>query len=176
MAYSELIKNFSRIRNYMRAFYVYGFRHRNEFNEKSARGYDNERRRIESWLGEYMSFGQDSDGKRMFLSVDSRGIPHNPLYQAFRAKSFTDRDIILHFYILDILDEETGLSITEVMDELSDRLNEFDSDEVPDESTVRKKLSEYEKLGLLRKGKRGRETVYFTSTDEIDLDSWESAV
>ena len=176
MAYSELIKNFSRIRSYMRAFYVYGFRHRNEYDEKSARGYDNERRRIESWLGEYMSFGQDGDGKRMFLSVDSRSISHNPLYRAFRAKSFTDRDITLHFYILDILEEETGLSITEVMDELSERLNEFESDEVPDESTVRKKLGEYEKLGLLKKGKRGRETVYYTSTDEIDLDSWESAV
>ena len=50
LAYSELIKNFSRIRSYMRSFYVYGFRHRNEYDEKSARGYDNERRRMESWL------------------------------------------------------------------------------------------------------------------------------
>ena len=42
MAYSELIKNFSRIRVYLRSFYVYGFRHRNEFTQKSARSYDND--------------------------------------------------------------------------------------------------------------------------------------
>ena len=37
MAYSELIKSFGRIRVYLRSFYVYGFRHRDEFTEKSAR-------------------------------------------------------------------------------------------------------------------------------------------
>ena len=30
MAYSELIKNFERIRDYMREFYVYGFKSREE--------------------------------------------------------------------------------------------------------------------------------------------------
>lgn len=123
-----------------------------------------------------MSFGQDADGKRMFLSVDSRAIPHNPLYRAFRTKSFTDRDIMLHFYVLDILTGEDRLSITEVMEELTDRLNEFSADGFPDESTVRKKLSEYEALGLIRKEKRGRETVYFSSADDISLGRWQSAI
>ena len=103
MAYSELIKNFERIRDYMREFYVYGFKSREEYDTMSARSYDNERRRIESWMGDYMSFHQDATGKNVFLSVDSRRIPHNPLYKAFKAKSFTDKDITLHFYILDIL-------------------------------------------------------------------------
>lgn len=176
MAYSELIKNFSGIRSYMRSFYVYGFRHRNDYDEKSVRGYDNERRRIESWLGEYMRFGQDADGKRMFLSVDSRAIPGNPLYRAFRAKSFTDRDIMLHFYLLDILSGTDGLSITEIIDELADALQEFEDGDIPDESTVRKKLGEYCGLGLLRKEKRGRETVYSISADEVNLESWKDAV
>lgn len=52
MAYSELVKSFSRIRTYMRSFYVYGFKHRGDFDEKSARAYDNERRRIQSWVGD----------------------------------------------------------------------------------------------------------------------------
>ena len=34
MAYSELIKNFNRIRDYMREFYVYGFKSRDEFIRK----------------------------------------------------------------------------------------------------------------------------------------------
>ena len=37
MAYSELIKRFDRIRDYMRQFYVYGFKSRNEYTGKSAR-------------------------------------------------------------------------------------------------------------------------------------------
>ncbi len=176
MAYSELIKSFSRIRTYMRSFYVYGFRHRSEYDEKSARGYDNERRRLESWLGDYMSFGQDAEGKRVFLSVDSRAVGQNPLYRAFKAKSFTDRDIMLHFHLLDILPEEEGLSLTEIMEELSDRLNTFDSDGIPDESTVRKKLGEYEKLGLLCRAKRGRVTVYSRGAAGPDPESWRSAL
>ena len=175
MAYSELIKNFSRIRVYLRSFYVYGFRHRNEFTQKSARSYDNERRRVESWLGEYMSFGQDAEGRRVFLSVDSRAIQENPLYRAFRTKSFTDRDITLHFHILDILKVMGGLSITEIMDQLSDRLSEFENDELPDESTIRKKLREYTSLGLIETAKRGRETIYMLSEDHIDLTSWGAA-
>lgn len=31
MAYSELVKSFERIRNYMREFYVYGFKSRDEY-------------------------------------------------------------------------------------------------------------------------------------------------
>ena len=178
MAYSELIKNFGRIRAYLRSFYVHGFRHRDEYTAKSARSYDNERRRIESWLGGYMSFGQDESGRRVFLSVDSRAIPENPLYRAFRTRSFTDRDIMLHFHLLDILDGpegREGLSITGLMDELSERLSDFEDDSMPDESTVRKKLKEYASLGLVELRKKGRETIYRRSEDRTDLASWDAA-
>ena len=65
MAYSELIKNFNRIRDYMREFYVYGFKNRDEYTQKSARSYDDERRRLESWLGDYMQFRQTPKGKNV---------------------------------------------------------------------------------------------------------------
>ena len=87
MPYSELIKSFDKIRGYMRQFYVFGFKRREEYDAKSLRSYDNERRRMESWLGDYMSFRQNETGKQVFLSVDSRTIRHNPLYKAFKAKS-----------------------------------------------------------------------------------------
>jgi len=174
MAYSELIKSFERIRSYMREFYVYGFKSREEYDAKSARSYDNERRRIESWLGGYMSFRQDASGKRVFLSVDSRRIPHNPLYKAFKAKSFTDRDITLHFYILDLLAEGGALTSKEIVDRIYDAyLSHFSGMFSFDESTVRKKLKEYEVLGLLRSERRGRE-VFYQRTDDMsmNLDSW----
>ena len=120
MAYSELIKNFERVRNYMREFYVYGFKSREEYSIKSARSYDNERRRIESWLSDYMSFHQDASGKNVFLSVDSRRIPQNPLHKAFKAKSFTAKDITLHFYIMDLLANGGTLSGKEIVDHIND--------------------------------------------------------
>lgn len=177
-AYSELIKSFERIRSYMREFYVYGFKSREEYEAKSARTYDNERRRMESWLGDYMTFRQDASGKKVFLSVDSRRIPQNPLYKAFKAKSFTDKDITLHFYIMDLLADGDALASREITDCISaDYLTHFRDGFPPDESTVRKKLKEYETLGLLRSEKSGRE-VRYRRTDENtpDLDSWADAL
>ena len=152
MAYSELIKNFERIREYMRQFYVYGFKSRTEYGAKSARSYDNERRRIESWLGDYMRFRREESGKRVFLSVDSRAVPANPLYNAFKAKSFTDGDIAFHFHILDLL-QEGPLPVSALLDACAERFE-------AEESGVRKKLKEYVKLGLLTAEKRGREVWY----------------
>ena len=99
--YSELIKNFEKVRSYMREFYVFGFKSRDDYNKKSARAYDDERRRLESWLGEHMSFVRTPEGKNVFISIDSRTSRHNPLYKAWKAKSFTDGDITLHFLIFD---------------------------------------------------------------------------
>ena len=100
--YSELIKNFSRIRDYMREFFVFGFKTRNDFNQKSKRTYDNERRRIENYLGDLTKWEYGDGGKKVFISVDSSKIPVNPFYKAYKSKSFTDNDVILHFLILDI--------------------------------------------------------------------------
>ena len=52
-----------------------------------------------------MRFTQTPDGKNVFLSVDSRVTRKNPFYKAWKAKSFTDGDITLHFAIFDILYE-----------------------------------------------------------------------
>ena len=84
MAYNELIKNFRRIRDYMKEFYVYGFKSRGDFTQKSARSYDDEKRRVESWLGDYMSFRHTPDGKNVFLSIDRRAAESNPLYTAWK--------------------------------------------------------------------------------------------
>lgn len=151
MAYSELIKNFSKIREYISQFFIYGFKSRNEYDSKSARSYDNERRRIESWLGDYMSFRQNSDGKNVFFAVDSRSIPSNPLYNAFKAKSFTSNDITLNFCILDMLTDTCELSTGEIAEKLSaEYFSTFENGVEPDLSTIRKKFKEYEKLGILK--------------------------
>ena len=77
MAYSELIKSFEKVRAYLRDFYVFGFRTRSDFDRKSSRSYDNERRRAESWLGDSVTFRQDSGGKSVF-STDPQGNSGRP--------------------------------------------------------------------------------------------------
>lgn len=177
MAYSELIKDFGRIRDYMRQFYVYGFKSRMDYTTKSARSYDNERRRIESWLGDYMSFRQDGAGKNVYLSVDSRSIASNPLYQAFKAKSFTNGDITFHFFVMDLLHDGEAYSAAEITELIASKyISQFDDADPLDESSIRKKLKEYTELGLLVCEKRGRENVYRRSAEEIPLDSWRDAI
>ena len=177
MAYNELIKSFDRIRDYMRQFYIYGFKSRTEYGMKSARSYDNERRRIESWLGDFMRFRQTPDGKNVFLSVDSRSIPSNPFYHAFKAKSFTTGDVTFHFYILDILQYGEAHTVQAILDIIFDKyLCHFDTEWQPDISTIRKKLKEYVSLGILKAEKRGRELYYSRAEDTVDLSRWAHAL
>lgn len=143
MAYSELFKNYSDIRNFMRRFYVYGFEKRQDFTAKSSRSYDDNRRRLDSWLEDYMSFKSEADGRAYRISFDSSSISHNPLYKSWKAKSFTSMDITLHFYLLDILADGKAYSAAELLELLSGRyFNCFDNQlRQPDESTVRNKLN-----------------------------------
>lgn len=166
-AYNELIKNFDRIRAYMRDFYVYGFKSREEYNRKSARSYDDERRRVESWLGEHMGFVRTPEGKNVFLSIDSHTVTRNPLHRAWMTKSFTDGDITLHFILLDILhDPSVALPLPAILERMDrDYLATFDDPPVFDESTVRKKLKEYAEEGLVVMEKEGRKTLYRRAFD-----------
>ncbi len=168
-SYSELIKNFEKIRSYMREFYVYGFKSREEYSKKSARLYDDERRRIESWLGKYMNFERTAEGKNVFISIDSRKIQHNPFFRALKAKSFTDGDITLHFILFDILStSDTLLSLPEILEKIDEYLSYFKNPMVFDESTIRKKLKEYVGLGIITAKKQGKRVMY-SRTDDIPL-------
>ena len=176
MAYSELIKNFDNIRGYMRDFFLYGFKTREEYDRKSARSYDNERRRIQSYLGHLISFRQTPSGKNAFISLEGRSVTHNPLYQAFKAKSFTNKDITLHFLLLDILSGNSYSlkDILRIMD--TEYLTAFQNPISFDESTLRKKLKEYKELGIGVSEKSGRTVTYRLSENEICLEEYKEAI
>ncbi len=169
-SYSELVKSFEKIRAYMRDFYVYGFKSREDYQTKSARSYDDERRRIESWLGDHMRFVRTPEGKNVFISIDSRTIRHNPLYNAWKAKSFTDGDITLHFILFDILHEPSvKRTARELLSEMDEKyLSAFEDPMTFDESTVRKKLKEYCEAGLIISEKEGRK-VYYRRAESTDV-------
>ena len=82
--FKELVKRFEKIRSYVRDFYIYGFKTREDFTDKSARTYDNERRRIESWFSGYVRQEYHTGHKKsVFITLDSNRIASNPLYHAF---------------------------------------------------------------------------------------------
>ena len=165
--YNELIKNFERVRAYVREFYVYGFKSRGEYDKKSGRSYDDERRRVESWLGDHMSFVRTPEGKNVFISIDSRSISENPLYKALKSKSFTDGDITLHFILFDVLsDADKRLTLKEILEKIDrEYLSSVANPITVDESTVRKKLKEYTDIGIVHTEKSGKRVLYRRGED-----------
>lgn len=161
--FSELIKNFEKTRDFVRDFFINGFKTRSEFDKKSARTYDDEKRRVESWLGDNIRYSDSVRGRMISISVDSRRISENPLYRAYYSKSFTDNDIKLHFMLLDVLKNGSALTLKE----LTDRLNESYA-ALFDEQTVRNKLKEYSNEGLINAEKRGRAAYFTLSPDRAD--------
>lgn len=161
--FQELTKNFETVRDYMRDFTVYGFKTRSDFTQKSRRTYDNERRRMESWLGPYVQCDNSTRGKQVYLSVDGSRITQNPLYAAWKSKSFTDNDITLHFFLLGILSEQDGLSAVQLADGILARFGVL-----LDVQTVRLKAREYVEQGVLRCEKQGRTVVYSLASPSFD--------
>lgn len=153
--YRELIRQFDKIRSYVRDFYIYGFKTREDFREKSGRTYDNHRRRMESWFSPYIQADQKGHKKSVFLTLDSGRMAVNPLYQAWRSKTFTDNDISLRFLLPDILSQGRFLTVEAIADEIQKQ-----GGCLLDTQTIRRKLAFYEKEGLVIRKKEGRQYLY----------------
>lgn len=153
--YKELIKQFDKIRSYVRDFYIYGFKTREDFREKSSRTYDNHRRRMESWFSDYIRTDQNGHKKSVFLTLDSSRMTENPLYQAWKSKTFTDHDISLRFLLSDLLADGQFRSLETIADEIQEQYQcLFDI------QTIRRKLKFYEKEGIITRKKEGKQYLY----------------
>lgn len=153
--FNELIKTFSKSREYTRDFFLYGFKTREDFTGWSSRTYDTERRRLESWLPEYVKQDYSEKGKNIYLSIDSNLLSTNPLYRVWKTKSFTDNDIKLHFYILDYLETNEPQTAEDITDGIL-----YSYNVVFDVQMVRRKCNEYADEGLLFKLKQGKRVLY----------------
>ena len=163
--FNELIKDIDRVRDYIREFFIFGWRSRSEYKQfipKSDKTYDNEKRRAESWFGgKYGQKNTAEDGRVIFsisLSGDTR-YDRNPLYEIWKTKTFTKKDLSLHFIILDLLSrypdaEATAEWITEKISMPDNYGLYFDL------GTVRSKLDEYCKNGILEKRSAGKKNLY----------------
>ncbi|MBR1471019.1 MAG: WYL domain-containing protein [Lachnospiraceae bacterium] len=156
--FGELIKHIDKCRDYVRDFFVYGFKSRGDFPGKSARTYDDERRRIVSWLPEYVAedFTEGGRSKNISLRIDQKKLHTNPLYRVWQTGSFTDRDLCLHFFLLKLLEKKTAAYSAA---ELTDLLMEVYGYEA-DLQSVRRKCNEYVEEGLLLVQKEGKTLRY----------------
>lgn len=161
--FSELIKNFDKTRDYVRDFFIYGCKVRSDFDRKSIRTYGDEKRRVESWMGDCMRYDDSVRGRSVSISVDSGHIPENPLYNAYYSKSFTDNDIRLHFLITDILHDGKSRTLKEIIDALN-----INYGQLFDEQTVRNKLKEYVEEGIIISEKQGKTLYYSLDSDNAD--------
>lgn len=158
--YHELLGHFRRVRAYMQHFYVYGFYTRDEFEGGSARSYDNERRRVEGWMGEHYGFRMTKNGKANFIAFDSRSVRRNPLYRALKSKTFMPNDVMLHFLILDALCDGQEHGVQDIIRHCLQRVDLASAAYVYEENTLRKKLDDYEEMGVLTSRKQGRDRYF----------------
>ncbi|MEX1376257.1 MAG: WYL domain-containing protein [Eubacteriales bacterium] len=163
--YAELIKNIEKIRKLVRDFYVFGFKGKDDFNV-SSRSYDNERRRIQSYLQDYVVESYDKNGKTISISSDTVAKTVNPLFKVWQTKSFTKNDIFLHFVLMDVLKGRV-LSNTEISDIIAgEYLSLQDAPVQIDNMTIRNKLNEYVSLGIFASEKKGK-TLYYSLKDKV---------
>ena len=87
--------------------------------------------------------------------MDSKQIASNPLYAAWKSKSFTDNDLLLHFFLLDLLGNGQPLTVPALCELLAERM-----ETIPDLQTVRNKCREYERLGILEAEKTRKAYAY----------------
>jgi hypothetical protein len=168
--YTELIKSFEKIRDFTRDFFIYGFKARNDFDSLSPRSYDNERRRIESYLSGLVVKNRDKRGMTLSISSNTVAKTSNPLFKLWQTKSFTKRDCYLNFVLLDILSVHESLSISQIVEIIgSDYTTESMEDMIIDAMTVRNKLNEYTKLGILKSQKKGKALNYSMAENPLKL-------
>lgn len=85
MPYNELINDYEFVRDYLREFYIYGYRtkeetvskqsrkHTQENKGTSNRSYEDKKRQIRSWLLGYIEDKKYVDGYVPYISIDSTG-------------------------------------------------------------------------------------------------------
>ena len=154
--YTELKKNFLGIRDLLRQFIIYGDMSRSKLPDNfSVRSFDDDLRRIKSWLKDIVTFKSVNGEKRYSVFVDPSDVEINPFFETYKYKSFTEKDINLHFLLLNIL-RNKELTVNDISDEICKISGNADFET----NTIRNKLNEYVSLGLIKLSKRNKNNYY----------------
>lgn len=163
--YSELKKNFLGMRDLLRHFIIYGDMSRSNSPNKatSVRSFDDDLRRIKSWLKDIVKFKSVNGEKRYSVCIDPSAVESNPFFETYKYKSFTEKDVNLHFLLLNIL-KNKELTVNEISDEICRLTGNIDFES----NTIRNKLTEYVDLGLIKLSKKNKINYYSLENTTIN--------
>lgn len=122
--------------------------------QKASSTYDNEKRRIESWLSDHVHTSLEGHQKESICAGGFGEHFSKPTVSVLSFKTFTDNDIRLHFILMDAL-EDNAMSVSEIADYISENYGM-----IIDVQIIRIKLKEYVKEGLVSEVKSGRNILY----------------
>ena len=161
-----LIRDYSDIRDILRDIYIYGCFSRDDYINKgiSGRKYDNEHRRITSYLPDKF-IKKKRDGKRVlpYCSYNMTETPENFLAETYRNKSFTLLDIMSYFFVLSLLNENQGMTLSELLEVIPEENDEV----IYTKDNLRKKIDELIDKGLIFSEKTGSKVIYKITEDSL---------
>lgn len=163
-----LIRDYSDIRDILRDIYIFGCFSRDDYIKKgmSGRKYDNEQRRITSYLPDKF-IKKKRVGKRVlpYCSYNMTETQENFMAETYRNKSFTMLDIMTYFFALTLLDDQQGMTLPELLEIIPEENDEV----VYTKDNLRKKLDELIGKGLVSTQKSGRKVLYRTVEDYLKI-------
>ena len=126
-----LIRDYADIRDILRDIYIFGCFSRDDYISKgiSGRKYDNEQRRIASYLPSKF-IKKKRDGKRVlpYCSYDMTETSENFIAETYRNKSFTILDAMSYFFILSVLENKQGITLSEILEIIPEENDEITDD------------------------------------------------
>lgn len=172
MSHQNKIKHLNTIRSYIRQFFVCGFKENEDFITTDTKEKKTNRKISKSGFGyvkdKIKNCFNKSDGSIEFkrgakgqvvLSFDIRNIKTNPFYDIYKSKSFSEKDIILRFLMLDYIATQEKLDDKnkDLSSGIDDLCNKYEIYNIEyDKSTCDRHLNEFIKFGLVEKNKNGK--------------------
>jgi predicted DNA-binding transcriptional regulator YafY len=156
-----LMRDLHDIRDVIRLFLIYGFFSKKDImmrNGMKAITYDKYKKTIQNLIDntKIKSYTNEAREKCVYISVDYVQETDNPLFTIWQGKSLTSNDIWYLFAITDALAKhDEGLTVSE----LTARLAPYRAAGI-EEQTVRNRLEEMRKLGLVQTDRSGKRKIY----------------
>lgn len=156
-----LIRDFRDIRDVIRLFLIYGFFSKREIalrNGIKEITYDKYKKTIHNLIDneKIKYYVNEKREKCVYISVDYVMETDNPLFTIWQGKSITANDVWFLFAITDVMSRSSGgLTVADVAEKLSQHANRG-----IEEQTVRNRLDELSKLGLVRVERVGKRKLY----------------
>lgn len=155
--YNDRMRSLDDVREFVREFFVYGLRTKEEFTNISPRTYDEWTRRMLDWFSEECFHSRVVELRKnlKYLSFDCRAYAENPLYKCWKASTFKTNHLIYYFSLINSLSAS---------DETVDRwfiYKEAAAFIYDSDAASRKMLGDlFIPKGLIKKKNRGKYTLY----------------